>query len=294
MADYTWSELAAIAEEVGACGDEAEAFRTAARFGLCDEDGSPVAGQAKEIALADGRTVHAQLAGIWHDVRADGGRAGLTFVFAEAAGEHAMNHAFEDARGDAPDSVGGWSASDMRAWLNGDFFYDLPSDLRNGIVAVEKSTVNRADTAAELDEAGHLAGARADWADVTADRVWLLSASEVCGAIPESDSLGIDDTMAALYAGEGAQYRLFADGGIAAFEPNDALVRSDAAAAGPCTWWLRTKTLEFGDGFWLVGTAGAPINGLGDAPPAAQDPEYAPSELWGPDHARGVVAGFCL
>ena len=300
LADYGWDELAAIADEVGACDDQAGAIAVAARYGLCAADGMLDGTQAKEIAFADGLAVRAQLAGIWHDDRADGGKAGLTFVFADAAGEHAMNHAFEDARSDAPDSTGGWGASDMRAWLNGDFLMGLPADMRSCIVAVQKKTASRVGSADELDEAGHLAGGRADWVDQTADRVWLLSAAEIFGDVPLDDSLGVDETMTAIYAGEGAQYRLFADAGAKAFEPNDALVRTQAGAADgaaggqPCTWWLRTKTLEFGDGFWLVGTDGTPLNGLGEDARAAQDPEYAPDELWGPDHARGVVAGFCL
>lgn len=60
------------------------------------------------------------------------------------------------------------------------------------------------------------------------------------------------------------------------------------------TWWLRTKTLEFGDGFWLVGTDGTTLNGLGEDARVVEDPEFSPDELWGPDHERTVVVGFCL
>ena len=68
---------------------------------------------------------------------------------------------------------------------------------------------------------------------------------------------------------------------------------SNSVVPAPSTWWLRTKTLEFGNGFWLVGTDGAPLNGLGEDARAA-DPAYVPDAVWGPDHARGVVVGFCL
>jgi hypothetical protein len=68
----------------------------------------------------------------------------------------------------------------------------------------------------------------------------------------------------------------------------------EPGAKEPVTWWLRTKTLEFDQGFWLVGTDGTPLNGLGDDVRVVGDASYAPSELWGPDHARGVVVGFCL
>ena len=292
LSDYSWTELSAIAAEISACSDEADAIAVAARYGLCAEDGSlgdlSDESKMKQIVLGDGRTVHVQLAGIWHDERADGGKAGLTFVFANAVGEHAMNHAFEDAEGENPDSTGGWAACDMRTWLNGDFYRSLPDEVRSCIVPVQKRTASRIGANAELDEAGRLVGGRADWIDETTDSLWLFSASEICGDVPTNDLLGVDSTMAAVYAGEGTQYRLFADWDVKAFEPNATLMRTSG------TWWLRTKTLEFGDGFWLVGTDGTPLNGYGEDARVVQDPEFAPDALWGPDHARGVVAGFCL
>ena len=48
-----------------------------------------------------------------------------------------------------------------------------------------------------------------------------------CPPVPLAPAL----SMTAIYAGEGAQYRLFADAGAKAFEPNDALVRTQAGAA---------------------------------------------------------------
>jgi len=294
LSDYSWEELSAISAEVGACPSGEEAARVAARYNLCEDDGSPDPTQFKEITLADGRTVRVQLAGVWHDERSDGGKAGLTFVFADAVGPHAMNHAFDDPEGADADSTGGWGASDMRAWLESELWYDLPADLRATIVSVQKTSASRVGTGDELAEPGALAGAASDWADETSDRLWLLSASELCGEIPENASLGVDATMVATYAVEGAQYRLFADAGAKAFAPCPALVRLPVGEDSPTSWWLRTKTLEFGDGFWLVGTDGTPLNGLGEDARVVDDPTYAPDELWGPDHPRAVVVGFCL
>lgn len=288
LGEYGWDELSAISNEVSACATEEEAIRCAAKYGLCGEDGALPTDAFKAIELADGALVRVQLAGVWHDKRTDGGQAGLTFAFADAAGEHAMNHAFEDAQGDMADSTGGWSASDMRAWLNGDFYRQLPADLRAGIVSVQKQTASMVSTNDESDEPGHVAGAPADWIGETSDKLWLFSAAELCGTVPANEDMGTDETMSRIYAGEGAQYRLFADAGAVAYAPNAVLVR------GAETWWLRTKMLEFGDGFWLVGTDGTPLNGLGEDARVVTDPEYAPDEVWGPDHARGVVAGFCL
>lgn len=294
LSGYSWEELSAISAEAGACPSGEEAARVAARYNLCGDDGSPDPSQFKEIELADGRTVRAQLAGIWHDERSDGGKAGLTFVLADAVGPHAMNHAFDDPEGADADSTGGWGASDMRAWLDGELWYDLPADLRAAVVAVQKTSASRVGTGDELAEPGAISGAASDWADEASDRLWLLSASELCGTLPENDGLGVDATMAATYSAEGSQYRLFADAGVEAFASNIALIRSLAGEGRPSTWWLRTKTLEFGDGFWLVGTDGTPLNGLGEDARVVDDPTYAPDELWGPDHPRAVIIGFCL
>ena len=317
--DYSWGELAAISAKVGACENETDAVRIAASYGLCSDEGRINAGNVKKLTLANGQPIRIQLAGVWHDERTDGGKAGLTFAFADAAGERAMNHAFESEDGAHADSVGGWQASDMRTWLNGDFLNDLPADLRSRIVSVQKRTANRVGAQDELDEAGRLAGAADDWVSETSDKLWLFSVAELCGSVPARAELGIDSTMTPVYRAEGSQYRLFADAGVAAFEPNKELMRcgdgvvviddeppssgddpnapvatgSNSVVPAPCTWWLRTKTLEFGNGFWLVGTDGASLNGLGEDARAA-DPAYVPDAVWGPDHARGVVVGFCL
>ena len=294
LAEYSWEELSAISREISSCGDQDEAVRCAARYGLCQEDGAIDPEQVKAVSLANGTTVRVVLAGVWHDARTDGGKAGLTFAFADAAGQHAMNHAFEDAEGDMADSAGGWAASDMRAWLNGDFLRELPAELRGCIVSAQKRVASYVDAQDESVEAGHLAGTATDWVGETSDKLWLFSAAELCGSVPENEAMGIEETMAAVYAGEGEQYPLFAQSGVAAFAPNELLVRTQPGEQAACTWWLRTKMLEFGDGFWLVGTDGTPLNGLGEDARIVEDPEYAPDELWGPDHARGVVVGFCL
>ena len=324
LSDYAWDELSRISDEIGRCENERDAIACAHRYGLCGADGALSLGQTKGIQLANGETLSAVLVGVWHDERSDGGKAGLTFAVLQPVGEHAMNHAFERASGDDADSVGGWGASDMRAWLNGEFLYELPADLRSRIVSVQKKSVSSVDSRDELPQAGRLAGSGADWTVETSDKLWLFSASELCGSIPTNRALDVDSTIAEVYAAEGAQYRLFADEGVAAFAPNESLVvhapRREASSESlptekspsqqapsdnpsadesrssdeRSTWWLRTKTLEFGDGFWLVGTDGAPLNGLGEDARAAKDPTFAPDELWGPDHARAVVPGFCL
>jgi hypothetical protein len=294
LGDYSWDELARIAERIEACDNEEQAVACAARYGLCDSDGSLRDAEAKELTLVDGTTVRVVLVDVWHDERSDGGKAGLTFMMADAVGPHAMNHVGDDPEGEDSDSTGGWAASDMRAWLQDSLWYQLPVELRGHIVGVQKHTACSVDETAELADTGHLAGSAADWVEETGDVLWLPSVVELCGSVPERESMDVDATMSAVYAAEGGQYRLFAQMGVAAFQANEGLVRSMAATGESCTWWLRSKTLEFGDGFWLVGTDGCPLNALGEDVRVVEDPEFAPDELWGTDHPRGVVVGFCL
>ena len=287
LSDYSWSELSALSSKLAAFDDEAAALDEAARYGLCDQDGNLLSQDAKPLRLADGSQALVKLVGIRHDERTDGGVAGLSFML-ETKAAHAMNHAFEDPEGANADSSGGWRASDMRAWLNGTFVYELPTELRSCLVKVQKTTANNPGTADELDLEGGLAGAASDWAEQTSDMLWLFSTVELCGSVPVHAAMGIDETMVPLYASEGQQYQLFSQLDVSAFEPCEEICLQGA------TWWLRTKTLEFGDGFWLVGTDGTPLNGLGEDAHVVHDSAYAPEKLWGPDHARRVVVGFCL
>lgn len=294
---YSWDELSSISDVLAGCADEHEAYVLASRYGLCGADGTLDEGLRKEVALLDGTSAWVTLVGVAHDERPDGRHAGLTFALCGLSREHAMNLSFEDAEGDYADAVGGWAASEARAWLVDTLWYELPADLRTEVVAVQKETAGSVDATDELASTGQLSGSAADWVTQTTDRLWLFSVAELCGSVPARDDLGVDETMCGIYGAEGSQYQLFAQVGAAAFAPCETLAHLGQAADDPKarrTWWLRTKTLEFGDGFWLVGTDGTPLNGLGEDSRAADDPEYAPDELWGPDHARALVVGFCL
>ena len=90
VADYSWSDLATLASELSSCTSRDEAVRLAACYGLCGEDGTFDASATKDVTLTDDTVARAVLADVWHDDRTDGGKAGLTFVLADAVGPHAM------------------------------------------------------------------------------------------------------------------------------------------------------------------------------------------------------------
>ena len=101
ISDYSWAELSAIAAEIHAADDDAEGMEIAENYHLTS--GGKLDGKTKKITLSDGTQANVMIAGIRADDLADGGKAGLTFVFADAPAVHAMS-------GDASNE-GGWEKS---------------------------------------------------------------------------------------------------------------------------------------------------------------------------------------
>lgn len=69
-------------------------------------------------------------------------------------------------------NAGGWEASQMRAYLNGDWRTQLPQDLDAVIVPVDKLSNNVGETDA------------VSAVTTTSDALWLFSLSELAGAVP--------------------------------------------------------------------------------------------------------------
>ena len=262
LADYTWDELSQISAEIAAAPSDEEGRKIARSYGLVGQDGS-LTDDEVQLELADGTVVSAQLIGIRHDERTDGaGKAGLTFMTSQAIAERPMN-----SNGD---NAGGWEASELRAWLNGDALELLPADLREHLVSVEKRTNN----------AG---GARdASAVSATSDALWLPSAREVCGDINwfaheyGEEYAYLDEVANA----EGEQYERFRSAGVGpASDPEGVLVRTYQGTR--CPWSYRTpfffvyQNLD-GRYFYNVLATGYPYG-------------YAT-----PDTPQGVVVGFCI
>lgn len=214
---YTWNELSQISAEIGAAGDEAAAIEVAKKYNLCTPEGKLDGTQVKSVTLADGTRTTVQIVGFAHDDKTSGGKAGITFMFGDCIGTGPMNADNTD--------VGGWEASELRAYLNDDGMANLPDDLREAIVPVEKITSN-------VDA---LEGTSP--ATVTSDSLWLFSTTELCGAIDwyaDSDDAICDDILNS----EGAEYKLFRDVAIDPHGKNGVLIRNYQGS--PQHWWERT------------------------------------------------------
>lgn len=110
--DYSWEELSEISEEISKEATEEDAIEVAKKYNLVNSDGELDGTQTKTVQLTDGTTATVQIAGFLHDDKADGGKAGVTFIFKDCIGEHDMNSSNTNA--------GGWEASQMRSYLNSD------------------------------------------------------------------------------------------------------------------------------------------------------------------------------
>lgn len=226
--DYGWDELSRISAEISACGSEEEALEVAKSYNLTNPDGTLDGTQVKQIELTDGATTEVQIIGFYHDDKSDGsGKAGISFIFADAIGQHAMN-----SNGT---TQGGWESSEMRSWMNGELVNQLPGDMRSEIVAVDKLTNN--------------VGFTADPSSVTttSDQLWLLSQVEIDGPS--------DGSNPAYYGAldmEGSQYQLFSNCDIGRRTPGAILQKgsADAVPATPVSWWQRSSAADYKTNFY--------------------------------------------
>ena len=213
---YSWDELSQISALIAQAPSDVEGLQIAERYHLCTDAGTLDGTQAKQVTLQDGTQATAQVAGFRHDDRADGaGKAGVTFIFADAVATRTMN--------DTDSNEGGWEQSGLRSWMNGDLLAQLPADLQAVLVPVSKLT-NNAGYAVE-----------ADAVTATADTLWAPSYCELRGTGGVSDGGGTS-----VYDAEGSQYQLFADLAEAGSDPGSFLSRSLAGTAEPMSWWERS------------------------------------------------------
>ena len=257
---YTWDELSQISAEIGAAGDEAAAVEVAKRYNLCTPEGKLDGTQVKSVTLADGTQTTVQIVGFAHDDKTAGGKAGITFIFGDCVGEAPMNSTDTNA--------GGWEASQMRAYLNGDWRTQLPQDLDAVIVPVDKLSNNVGETDA------------VSAVTTTSDALWLFSLSELAGAVPAGrtgEGYGLfEEGYVDVLDAAGSQYGLFCDMGVGMGNSENACLvktRTDTYAF----WWLRTSEPRDGYCFLRVDQHG-----------------YTPSGSDGASCANYMVPGFCI
>lgn len=203
--DYSWDELSQISALIAAADSDEEGLEVAERYNLCAPDGTLDGTQTKELELSDGTTLEMRVAAFRADERSDGsGVAGITLI--------AGNDSLLRPMGSSDDLGSGWVDSDLRAWMNGELVDELPEDLSNVIVQVDKRTNTPPSVGGQK---------------VTADTLWIPSYSEVVGALgPGAEFYGSYDP-------EGSQYQLFSDLGIRWGGDTSAL-------ATGTNWWLRS------------------------------------------------------
>lgn len=224
--DYSWEELSQLSALIAAASDDNKALDLAKEYHLCTSTGELDGTQTKDVKLSGGTTVTMRVAGFRQDKKADGsGAAGISFIAENAAGTQAM-----DAGGQ---TAGGWEESTLRTWMGKELMAELPSELSDAIVAVEKHT-----------NPSPSAGTSAQ--QVTEDKLWLPSYSEVVG-----DLSGTGASRAAAYQQEGEQYQLFADAGVTAGGSFGML-----ATGSQDLWWMRSPDVSDPIRFMCVSAAG--------------------------------------
>lgn len=215
LEDYTWDELSKISEEIAKAPDENAAIEVAKKYNLTTKDGKLNGTQTKSVTLSNGVQTAVQIAGFAHDEKADGGKAGITFIFKDSICKHNMYSSNTNA--------GGWEKSEMRSYLNSEGLSLLPSDLQQKIVSVNKLTNN--------------VGQTQDLSSVTktVDQFWLFSAVELCGDQSSQHSI---QAYIDIQNAEGSEYKLFRDMNVNPARSNNILMKSLNGQS--CDWWKRT------------------------------------------------------
>ncbi len=262
LADYSWEQIASISAEIAAAGGGDASRQVAAEYRLVDAEGH-LTSDTKTISLADGTSFEVRLIGIFHDAREDGqGNAGLTFMCVNAPFTRAMN--------ESDTNEGGWEGSSLRAWLNGEFFGQLPEDVSSRIVPVKKQTNNT--------------GPAYDTSVVTQtiDKLFLLSVPEICG--PVSWNLNEYGERWSYLDGvtnaEGSQYQAFADAGVTGDgDPSGYLKRTCDNVY--CSWLYRTPYTY-------------PDQGLGGSSFFVVMDSGYPHSFSSPVEPQGILFAFCV
>lgn len=247
--DYSWEEIAQISKLISKNG----AIGIAKKYHLCTADGKLDGTQTKDVTLSDGTQTKVMIMGFNHDDKSDGsGKAGITFIFADDIAKKNMferadlDNLFQKIQDDGSASIS-WENASLRSWLSDSFSNELPSDLREQIVSVDKADAVMPWVSYTIDSyyGGGIGAELNDDPDLmttttTSDKLWVPSFVELA---PLSDYLMSNWTY---LLQEGSQYQLFNDAGVTADTPNRILGTYDSQDGGG--WWLRSWS-TYGDRF---------------------------------------------
>lgn len=143
--DYSWEEIAQISKLISKKGDQNGAIGIAKKYHLCTADGKLDGTQTKDVTLSDGTQTKVMIMGFNHDDKSDGsGKAGITFIFADDVAKKNMferadlDNLFQEIQDDGSANIS-WENASLRSWLSDSFSNELPSDLREQIVSVDKA-----------------------------------------------------------------------------------------------------------------------------------------------------------
>lgn len=251
--DYSWEEIAQISKLISKKGDQNGAIGIAKKYHLCTADGKLDGTQTKDVTLSDGTQTKVMIMGFNHDDKSDGsGKAGITFIFADDIAKKNMferadlDNLFQKIQDDGSASIS-WENASLRSWLSDSFSNELPSDLREQIVSVDKADAVMPWVSYTIDSyyGGGIGAELNDDPDLmttttTSDKLWAPSFVELA---PLSDYLMSNWTY---LLQEGSQYQLFNDAGVTADTPNRILGTYDSQDGGG--WWLRSWS-TYGDRF---------------------------------------------
>lgn len=189
--DCTWDEIKAISE--AGKGDE--------YFNL---------GDTKTFTTTDGKTIVMEIVAFNADTKADGtGTAGITWLSKEIITKHFMNT--------TDTHIGGWEDSELRIWMQSDFYSTLPDVIKNSIVSVNKTYYDKTSGATKS----------------CTDTVWIPSYHEIFNAN---------------YEGSGVEYTAYF---------NNYLTRIKYDSSGSAAkWWLRSAGNYYDGTFYAVGSDG--------------------------------------
>lgn len=251
--DYSWEEIAQISKLISKKGDQNGAIGIAKKYRLCTADGKLDGTQTKDVTLSDGTQTKVMIMGFNHDDKSDGsGKAGITFIFADDVAKKNMferadlDNLFQEIQDDGSANIS-WENASLRSWLSDSFSNELPSDLREQIVSVDKADAVMPWVSFTIDSyyGGGIGAELNDDPDLmttttTSDKLWVPSFVELA---PLSNYLMSNWTY---LLQEGSQYQLFNDAGVTADTPNRILGTYDSQDGGG--WWLRSWS-TYGDCF---------------------------------------------